>query len=256
MAELFSDISLMWILTFIVTGFIAGYIDAIAGGGGMIQVPMLLLSGMSPVHVLATNKVASVLGSLTSTIKYALSRKISLKVVSIAIIPCLLASYIGSNLVMYFSDEVIKWAILIAIPVAMVFLFTKSKKIKEENVELTKKNIILATAPIGFYDGLIGPGTGTYLAISMKKFLSLDYLTATASTKPLNFATNIGSVVAFFMAGKILFIVAIPMGLANVVGSYVGSHYAIKGGEEFVKKVLIFVLIMMLVGNIIKIAFN
>lgn len=256
MAELFSDISLVWILTFIVTGFIAGYIDAIAGGGGMIQVPMLLLSGMSPVHVLATNKVASVLGSLTSTIKYALSRKISLKVVSIAIIPCLLASYIGSNLVMYFSDEVIKWAILIAIPVAMVFLFTKSKKIKEENVELTKKNIILATAPIGFYDGLIGPGTGTYLAISMKKFLHLDYLTATASTKPLNFATNIGSVVAFFMAGKILFIVAIPMGLANVVGSYVGSHYAIKGGEEFVKKVLIFVLIMMLVGNIIKIAFN
>ncbi len=79
MAELFSDISLVWILTFIVTGFIAGYIDAIAGGGGMIQVPMLLLSGMSPVHVLATNKVASVLGSLTATIRYAMSKKISLK---------------------------------------------------------------------------------------------------------------------------------------------------------------------------------
>jgi uncharacterized membrane protein YfcA len=87
----------------------------------------------------------------------------------------------------------------------------------------------------------------------MKKFLNLDFLISTASTKPLNFATNFGSVIAFLMAGKILWLAAIPMALANIAGSYVGSHYAIKGGEEFIKKVLIFVLVMMLVGNIIKI---
>lgn len=250
------DISIYWIMIFIITGFIAGYIDSIAGGGGMIQAPMLLLSGIPAVSVLACNKVASVLGVLMATIKYALNKKISFKVVSIAIIPCLIASYIGSMLVMYFSDEVIKWGLLIAIPIAMIFLFTKRKKISEEYQTLTKKNIILATAPIGFYDGLIGPGTGTYMAISMKRFLNLDYLVATASTKPLNFATNVGSVIAFFMAGKILWIVALPMGFANILGSYVGSHYAIKGGESFIKKVLIFVLILMLVGNIIKIIFS
>ncbi len=253
MTEFFSDISLLWVMVFVFTGFIAGYIDAIAGGGGMIQVPMLLLSGMSPIHVLATNKVAGLFGALMATIKYALSKKISIKVVSIAIIPCLIASYIGSSLVMYLSDEVIKWAILLAIPVAMIFLFKKSKEIKNDVNRLTNKNIILSTAPIGFYDGLLGPGTGTYLTISMKKFLNLDFLISTASTKPLNFATNFGSVIAFFMAGKILWLAAIPMALANIAGSYVGSHYAIKGGEEFIKKVLIFVLVMMLVGNIIKI---
>ncbi len=254
--EFFSDISLYWVICFIIAGFVAGYIDSIAGGGGMIQVPVLLFSGISPVYVLASNKIASILGVLMATIKYALSKKISWKVVSIAIIPCLVASYIGSKLIMYLSDEVIKWAILIAIPIAMIFLFKKSKKIEEQKIELNKKNIILSTAPIGFYDGLLGPGTGTYMTIFMKKFLSLDYLVSTASTKPLNFATNLGSAIAFILAGKVLWSVAIAMGLANVVGSYVGSHYAIKGGEEFIKKVLIFVLIFMLVANIVKIVFS
>ncbi len=251
--ELFADITLYWIIGFIIAGFLAGYIDSIAGGGGMVQVPVLLLSGMSPIHVLASNKMASLVGVLMATIKYALSKKISWKVVSIAIVPCLVASYIGSRLVMYVSDEIIKWAIILAIPVALVFLFKKSKKIVEEKTEVNNKNIILATAPIGFYDGLLGPGTGTYMTISMKKFLHLDYLVSTASTKPLNFATNVGSAIAFVFAGKVLWGVAIVLGLANIAGSYVGSHYAIKGGEEFIKKVLVFVLVFMLGANIIKI---
>ncbi len=251
--ELFADITLYWVIGFVIAGFLAGYIDSIAGGGGMVQVPVLLLSGLSPIHVLASNKMAGLVGVLMATIKYALSKKISWKVVSIAIIPCLLASYIGSRLIMFVSDEIITWAIILAIPVAMVFLFKKSKKIVEEKTKLNNKNIILATAPIGFYDGLLGPGTGTYMTISMKKFLHLDYLVSTASTKPLNFATNVGSAIAFVFAGKVLWGVAIILGLANIAGSYVGSHYAIKGGEEFIKKVLIFVLVFMLVGNIIKI---
>jgi len=251
--ELFADITLYWVIGFVIAGFLAGYIDSIAGGGGMVQVPVLLLSGLSPIHVLASNKMAGLVGVLMATIKYALSKKISWKVVSIAIIPCLVASYIGSRLIMFVSDEIITWAIILAIPVAMVFLFKKSKKIVEEKIKLNNKNIILATAPIGFYDGLLGPGTGTYMTISMKKFLHLDYLVSTASTKPLNFATNVGSAIAFIFAGKVLWGVAIVLGLANIAGSYVGSHYAIKGGEEFIKKVLVFVLVFMLVGNIIKI---
>lgn len=251
--ELFDDITLYWVIGFVIAGFLAGYIDSIAGGGGMVQVPVLLLSGLSPIHVLASNKMAGLVGVLMATIKYAISKKISWKVVSIAIIPCLVASYIGSILVMYVPDEFIKWAIILAIPVALVFLFKKSKKIVEEKIEVTNKNIILATAPIGFYDGLLGPGTGTYMTISMKKFLHLDYLVATASTKPLNFATNVGSAIAFIFAGKVLWGVAIVLGLANIAGSYVGSHYAIRGGEEFIKKVLVFVLVFMLIANIVKI---
>lgn len=254
--EFLEDITTTWLVIFIFTGFFAGYIDSIAGGGGMIQVPVLLYSGIPPIFVLATNKMASLFGTLMATIKYAVSKKISWKVVSIAIIPCLVASYIGSKLVMYLPNSVIQWAILISIPIALLFLLKKSHTIKEENTLLTKKSIIASTAPIGFYDGLLGPGTGTYMTISMKKFLHLDYVISTASTKPLNLATNIGSAIAFVSAGKVLWMIAIPMALANMTGSYIGSHYAVKGGEKFIKKVLIFVLIFMLLANIIKIAFD
>ena len=199
--EFINEISTTWVLIFILTGFIAGYIDSIAGGG-MITIPMLLFSGIPPIFVLETNKMQSVVGALMATVKYAVSKKINWKIVSVAIIPCLIASYIGSLLVMFLSDEIIQWAILLSIPLALLALLKKKNKIKEENTELTKKNIILTTAPIGFYDGLLGPGTGTYLTISMKKFLHLDYLTSTASTKPLNFTTNFGSVVAFFISEK------------------------------------------------------
>ena len=89
--EFLQDITTTWIIIFIITGFIAGYVDSIAGGGGMIQVPVLLYSGIPPVFVLATNKMASLFGTLMATIKYFLSKKISIRVVSIAIIPCLLA---------------------------------------------------------------------------------------------------------------------------------------------------------------------
>ena len=253
--EMVTDIPISWILIFVFVGFIAGYIDSIAGGGGMIQVPVLLYSGIPPILVLATNKMAGMFGALMATIKYAKSKKVAWRVVLIAIIPCLLASYIGSKLVMYLPKSIIQWAILISIAIAMFALLKKSKNIKEENNKLTKTNIVLSTAPIGFYDGLLGPGTGTYLTISIKKFLGLDFLVSTASTKPLNFATNLGSVVAFFFAGKILWIVAIPMALANITGAYVGSHYAIKGGEQFIKKVLVVVLIIMLLANIIKALF-
>jgi len=254
--DFLQEITTLWIIIFMITGFIAGYIDSIAGGGGMIQVPVLLYSGIPPVFVLATNKMASLFGTLMATIKYFLSKKISLNVVGVAIIPCLLASYVGSKLVMYIPDYVIKWAILIAIPIALIFLLKKSKDISEEKTKLTNKNIILATAPIGFYDGILGPGTGTYMTISMKKFLHLDYIISTASTKPLNLATNVGSAIAFVMAGKVLWMIAIPMAISNMLGSYIGSHYAIKGGESFIKKVLIFVLIFMLVANIIKITLS
>lgn len=254
--EFLENITNTWIIVFILTGFIAGYIDSIAGGGGMIQVPVLLLSGIPPIFVLASNKMASLFGTLMATIKYAISKKISWKIVSIAILPCLIASFIGSKLVMYVSDDIIQWAILLSIPIALLFLLKKSKEIKEINSLLTKRNIILATAPIGFYDGLLGPGTGTYMTISMKKFLHLDYIISTASTKPLNMATNVGSAIAFLAAGKVIWIVALPMAIANVLGSYVGSHYAIKGGEQFIKKVLIYVLVFMLSANILKIIFS
>ncbi len=254
--ELLEELSTSWFIILICTAFIAGYIDAIAGGGGMIQAPMLLLSGLPPIIVLATNKLASMAGTITATYKYAKHKKISWKIAIVAIIPCIVASYFGSSLIMFVDEDIINWLILISIPVAMVMLLKKRKETDIKTEVLTNKTIVLSTAPIGFYDGLIGPGTGTYFAISMNRYLGIDFLKATATAKVLNLGTNFGSFVAFLFAGKIFWILALPMAGANTLGGYVGSHFAIKGGEEFIKKFIIIMLIFMLGANMGKLLFT
>ncbi|MEA2019393.1 MAG: TSUP family transporter [Campylobacterota bacterium] len=249
------ELSTNWYIILILIAFIAGYVDAIAGGGGMIQAPMLLLSGLHPVVVLAINKFASMTGTITATIKYAKHKKIIWGVAFVAVIPCIVASYIGSSLIMFVNEEVINWLILLSIPIAMIMLLKKRKEYNQKKT-ITKNEIIKSTAPIGLYDGFLGPGTGTYMAISMNRYLGLDFLGATATAKVLNLGTNFGATVAFIIADKVLWSVALPMALTNVFGGYIGTHYAIKGGEGFIKKFIIVMLIFMLVANIIKIFFS
>ena len=257
--EFLQDLSLNWYIILIIIAFVAGYVDAIAGGGGMIQAPMLLLSGLSPIVVLAINKFASMSGTITATLKYAKHKKIIWSIALVAIIPCIIASYIGSNIIMFIDENIINWLILLSIPIAMIMLLKKRKNNDTNNdtkKSITKNIIIKATAPIGFYDGLLGPGTGTYLAISMNRYLGIDFLSATATSKVLNLGTNFGATVAFIIADKILWSVALPMAISSVFGGYIGSHYAIKGGEGFIKKFIVVMLVFMLVANIIKILFS
>ncbi len=249
--EILQELSFTWFVILIITAFIAGYIDAIAGGGGMIQAPMLLLSGLNPIIVLATNKLSSMAGTITATYKYAKHKKIVWGIGLVALIPCIVASYLGSSLIMYISDEIINWLIILSIPVAMIMLL-KKRKDTNTKLSITTKKILLSTAPVGFYDGLLGPGTGTYFAISMNRYLGIDFLRATATAKVLNLGTNFGATVAFMFAGKLYLALAVPMMMANVVGGYIGSHFAIKGGEEFIKKFIVVMLVFMLFANIIK----
>ncbi len=253
--EYVQELSANWYIILILTAFFAGYIDAIAGGGGMIQAPMLLLSGLPPVIVLAINKLASMAGTVTATLKYAKHKKIVWSIAIVAILPCIVASFIGSNLIMFVDEEIINWLILLSIPVAMIMLLKKRKDYLKQN-EITKKSILLSTTPIGLYDGLLGPGTGTYMAISMNRYLGIDFLHSTATAKVLNLGTNVGAVIAFVIADKIFWSIAIPMALANTLGGYIGSAFAIKGGEEFIKKFIIVMLVFMLGANLVKMMFG
>jgi len=253
--QFIQELSVNWYIILILTAFVAGYIDAIAGGGGMIQAPMLLLSGLSPIVVLAVNKLASMAGTITATYKYARHKKIVWGIALVGVVPCIIASFIGSNIIMFVNEEIINWLILLSIPVAMIMLLKKRKNHKE-TIQITKKRTILSTTPIGFYDGLLGPGTGTYMAISMNRYLGINFLHSTATAKVLNLGTNFGAVVAFIIAGKVLWSVALPMAGASIMGGYIGSHYAIKGGEEFIKKFIVVMLVLMLSANVIKLLLN
>lgn len=252
--ESVTELSVYWLIALTSIALLAGYIDAVAGGGGMLNLPALLFVGVPPVSALAISKVTGIAGTTLAVFKYTLNKKIEWKIVLYGAIPCLLASYIGGLLALNASEGMLLWAILICIPIALIIVLTDNVSHGSETKEkVTIPRTLLAVTPMGFYDGVLGPGTGTYMAIAVKKLLKFNFLKATATIKPLNLLTNIGAAVAFLMAGKVIWTIAIPMIAASSIGGWLGSHSAIRGGEGFIRRLLIAVLIIMLVANIFKI---
>ncbi|PIE45053.1 MAG: hypothetical protein CSA45_04630 [Gammaproteobacteria bacterium] len=243
----------VWTLTLLVfAGFIAGYIDAIAGGGGMIQTLALLMAGVPPIATLATNKVVSMSGTVTAVAKYAHSKTINWYLVSACLIPCILAAAAGSKLVMYLNETIVTWLIILCIPLALAIMFTRHRQPDNNKESRLRGRAIALLSPIAFYDGLLGPGTGAYMAIAANKGLNMSFLRATGLAKPLNLSTNVGSAIVYIFAGKALWIIAIPMAIASIIGAYLGSHSAITRGDDFIKKVMLIMLCVMLFANIAK----
>lgn len=247
------ELGLYWIVGLVLIALVAGYIDAVAGGGGMLNLPALLFAGVPPVSALAVNKVTGIAGTTFAVIKYALDGKIHWRTVYYAAIPCLIASYLGGRLALNASATVLAWAILLCIPIALYIVLKDKTSNQVDTKELSNlPRTLIAVTPIGFYDGILGPGTGTYMAIAVKKILKFDLLKATATIKPLNLFTNIGAAIAFLMAGKVIWGIAIPMIIAGSVGGWLGGHSAIQGGESFIRRLLIIVLVIMLAANLYK----
>lgn len=256
LTALLPDFSLWVFILLLLAGFIAGYIDAIAGGGGMIQTLALLMAGVSPIATLATNKVVSMSGTITAVAKYAHGKAINWHLALACLLPCLLAAGLGSKLVMYLHETLITWLIIICIPVAFVIMFIRKENPPAQQEHASRRRAIALLSPIAFYDGLLGPGTGTYMAIVANKGLGMRFLRATGLAKPLNLATNFASAIVYIFAGKVIWGIALPMAVASVIGAYIGSHSAIRYGDGFIKKVMLIMLLVMLIGNLIKLMGN
>ena len=253
--ETILEFNIYWVIALAFVAFLAGYIDAVAGGGGMLNLPALLFVGVPPVSALAVSKMSAIAGTILAVIKFTLSKRVHWKTVLIAAVPCLVASYLGGKAALNISAEVLAWAILICIPIALTIVLRDKVDSREAEVSNIPKTL-LAITPIGFYDGILGPGTGTYMTIAVRKILKFDLLKATATIKPLNLLSNIGAAVAFILAGKVIWSIAVPMLVASSVGGWMGSHSAIKGGEVFIWRLLITVLTIMLAANLYKMFFT
>ena len=249
--EIILEFSIYWVFALAFVAFLAGYIDAVAGGGGMLNLPALLFAGVPPVSALAVSKMSAIAGTVLAVIKFTLSKRVHWKTVFIAAVPCLIASYLGGKAALNISGEVLAWAILICIPIALTIVLRDKVDSQEAEVSNVPKTL-LAITPIGFYDGILGPGTGTYMTIAVRKILKFDLLKATATIKPLNLLSNIGAALAFILAGKVIWSLAVPMLVASSVGGWLGSHSAIKGGNVFIRRLLISVLTLMLAANLFK----
>ena len=233
--------------------FLAGFVDSVAGGGGLISLPAYLLAGL-PAHIAAgTNKFAMSFGTLTATAKYMKSGRILWRVAAIAAAFAVIGSYIGASLALIFSEQTLKIILLAALPCVAVFLTVKKDFGSDDSLikDYSAAKSAAIAGGIGFvmgiYDGLIGPGTGTFLIIAFSAFLGTDLLTASGCSKVANLASNITALIVYALDGKVMYTLAIPAMAFCILGNWLGARYAIKGGSKNVRKIMFVVLALLFV---------
>ena len=246
------------IIILCVAAFAAGFIDAIVGGGGLIQTPATLITlPQYPIAtLLGTTKIPSFIGTSMAAWQYARIVQLRWKLLAMMCSIALLAAYAGSKTVSIVSNAFMK-PIIFGVLIA-VAIYTYSKKNFGTNIANTKapKNEWLIAASfsllIGFYDGFIGPGAGSFLVLFFISALGFDFLKASAHAKFVNLATNMGSIIFFSSSGHILYQYAIPMAICNFTGSILGTRLAILKGNSFIR---IFFLIVV-IGTIIRFGYD
>ncbi|HEY8910484.1 MAG TPA: TSUP family transporter [Desulfosporosinus sp.] len=235
----------MWLNLFILCtlGFVAAAIDAIAGGGGLISLPALLLVGVPPHLALGTNKFAASMASLNSSITFARSGKVHFPLVKWQIPFALIGAFLGAWAVLGVSSAFLSKAVLILILLVGIYtLLHKNLGMKNNFQGLTFFNIVvgcLFALALGFYDGFFGPGTGSFLIFSFIALFGFDFLVASANSKVLNFTSNFAALILFAWNGKILLSYGIPMAIFMILGSYIGTRLAIHRGAELIKPIFI-----------------
>ncbi|MBK5461644.1 TSUP family transporter [Peribacillus butanolivorans] len=249
------EINLYTLLFLILAGFIAAFIDSVVGGGGLISIPALLFTGISPSAALATNKLASSMGSLTSTISFIRAGKVNFKFVMKLFPLTVIGAILGAYVVHFVSPEILKPLILILLVIVAIYTILKKDWGKDAKYKGLKRKkmimLIIAIFAIGFYDGFLGPGTGSFLLFSFL-IIGFDFVQAAGNAKVLNFGSNIAALIIFLSMGSVNFVYGIPMGLAMVVGALVGSNFAIKKGAAYVRILFICVTILLIGKNVLN----
>lgn len=246
------------IIILCLAAFAAGFVDAVVGGGGLIQTPiaMIVLPKESVATLIGTLKIPAFSGTSMAARQYV--RKVALKIRLLLMMGALafMASFFGSWLLTLVSNDFMKPVLLIVLIGIAIYTFVKkdfgqqSQKSRTDN-ELIRYGLLLSVL-IGFYDGFIGPGTGSFLVIGFILVLGFDFLQASAHAKMVNLATNLGSILLFLLKGKIIWMLALPMALANAIGGWIGAKTAISKGNQFIRKVFLLVVI----GTLLRFAWD
>lgn len=246
------DLDLNILLILIIFGFLAAFIDSVVGGGGLISLPALLFVGLPPSAAVATNKLAGTMGSLTSTITFYRSGKLDIRSVYKLFPFVFIGSMIGAWIVHLIDPSVLKPLMLIMLAVVAVYtIFKKDWGSISTYNKLTPKRyaaFIFIITLIGFYDGFLGPGTGSFLLFAFL-IVGFDFLKSAGNAKFLNFGSNIAALLMFIYLGQIHYTYGFAMGLAQIAGAIVGSKFAIKRGSSYVRKLFIVVTILLLLKN-------
>lgn len=230
--------------------FLAGLVDAIGGGGGLISLPAYLIAGLPTHAAIATNKISSTFGTSLATYRFAKAKLINVKLAIPSVIAAIIGSSMGAKISMLVPEKILSYVLIIILPLAAFFVLNKKLFNDEgsEDVTLDKRTYItasLAALIVGIYDGFYGPGTGTFLIIAFTVFAKLNIQTSNAQAKVINLTTNITSLVIFLVNGQGILSLGIAAAICNMVGGYLGAGLAMKNGAKIVRPSIIFVLILL-----------
>lgn len=241
-----------------IAAFAAGFVDAIVGGGGLIQTPMglILLPNLPVATVIGTLKIPSFSGTLFAAIQYMKKVEMNWKLLLIMMVLAVPSAFAGSTLLTYVSNDFMKPLLLVVLSLLVIYTYAKKNFGQHTDKSHSPKQQILYAVLIsffiGFYDGFIGPGTGSFLVLAFITLLGFDFLHASANAKMVNLATNFGSICLFIIKGKIIWMVAIPMAICNAIGGFIGAKLAINRGNKFIR---IFFLIV-IIGTLIRFGYD
>lgn len=241
-----------------IAAFFAGFVDAIVGGGGLIQTPvaLILLPNYAVASIIGSLKIPSFSGTALAARQYLKKVEMNWKLLSVMAVVAFAAAFLGSNLLTLVHNDFMKPLLLMVLSLIAIYTFVKkdfgAHQAKEHKPTTQLLLAVSMSACIGFYDGFIGPGTGSFLVLGFVTVLGFDFLHASANAKMVNLATNFGSICLFVLKGKIIWAIAFPMALCNAIGGWVGAKLAIKKGNEFIR---IFFLIVV-VGTLLRFGYD
>ncbi len=236
--------------------FLAGLVDSIAGGGGLISLPAYMFAGL-PIHfAYGTNKFSSTFGTFFSTLRFVRSGKIHYVSAAISAAAALFGSHWGAKAALELDEKYLKYCLVVLLPVIGVFVLTRRGFGEKETAgELSKIKMILLSflsgLLIGAYDGFFGPGTGTFLILIYTGIIGFSLITASGNAKVVNLSSNIAALITFIMGGKVSFMVGIPAALFGILGNWIGSGLAIKNGAKVIKPVFIGVLALLFIKIVV-----
>ncbi|HTH94549.1 MAG TPA: TSUP family transporter [Rhodocyclaceae bacterium] len=233
--------------------FLAGLVDAVVGGGGLIQIPALFagLPAAVPATIFGTNKVASISGTFTATLRYLRQVKVPWRVALLAASTAFVFSFLGAMSVALLPKEWARPLVLVLLVIVAIYTFLR-KDFGAQDKGLTHGRCYLAGAlllgaGIGFYDGFFGPGTGSFLLFLFVRFFGLDFLRATSAAKVVNLSTNAAALFYFVPTGHVLWGLALSMAVCNIAGAQVGTVLALRHGSTFVRKLFLVIVLVLIV---------
>ncbi len=241
--------------------FFAGFVDSIAGGGGLISLPAYLAVGLPPHMALGNNKFSSTWGTLFAAARFVRGRAADLPIALVSAALALVGSFFGTRTVLLLDASFLRYILVVLVPAIAALTLAKKNLGADNDSGSLRPRVKFALAgvagmAIGFYDGFFGPGTGTFLILAYALALKYDFVTANANTKVVNLASNIAAAATFMVAGKVDYGIGIPAALCGIAGNVLGANVVMKRGTKIIRPIFVCVLALLFAKIVRDLAFS